>query len=144
MPTPEANKERIGRGVWECFHSFPYTLQALPAGEEMERGLRAYRAMVESVFRLYPCQSCRDHLQRWRELHLRQLDEAVERGRSRGPLGVVESLCVWAFKLHNSVTRRKLSERPGSVRVTPFLALEERGSLAEILHALSHRYNIVY
>lgn len=143
MDAPERNKERIGRGVWECFHSFPYTLQALPP-EDLESGIDAYRALAESVFRLYPCMICRRHLQANRLEHLRRLDQAVRAGRATGPSGIVRELCLWAFELHNGVTLRKRASRARGVISNRFIALEEAGDDDATLAALSERYNIVY
>ena len=145
MCSVERVKERIGRGVWEAFHSFPYTLwDAAGSPEALAEGARAYRAMVESVFLLYPCASCRGHIQEMRAQELRRLDGAIAAHLgAASPLPLIQALCLWAFRLHNRVTRRKRPPGARAVLSSRYLDLESAAP-SVILEALSSQYNIVY
>lgn len=133
----ERIKDRVGRGTWECLHAFPYTLYDFGPGSARD-AVALYRGMVLGIFALFPCEKCRRHIAEFREEELRRL-LAIEERAGEPVEETIRNLALWAFRLHNRVTR---AAKPAG-HTNGFLEIESRGTEA-VLQRLDTRYNIVY
>jgi hypothetical protein len=149
-------KQRISRGTWQVLHSFAYTIRDVGPS-----GILRYIALVEATFDMFPCCMCRAHIEEHRVEWMRDLidrvdrciparatvlapagstsREALEAARLAQLLLIIDEIVLWAFRVHNSVTR--LVKRGAT---NEYIEMESRGNEDDILHALDRRFNIVY
>jgi hypothetical protein len=139
---------RIGRSAWTVIHSFPYTI-AHNDGDVYERILK-YILLVELMFDLYPCHKCRNHIQKLRSIEFTGLCSSIARRNDSilkcecDARASIEAIALWAFRLHNTVTRHVKKDDDDVDKNTMFLHLEESATDAEIVQVLDGLYNIVY
>lgn len=95
---PHDVKQRLGASTWDVIHSFPYTLYDSPAHS------LHYALLVEMVFDLFPCASCREHIGQRRGAWVRELSAILDTISTVFPIEeVISEVALWAFRVHNEV-----------------------------------------
>ena len=110
--------DAIGQCVWGVLHSFVYSVEDSRRGTLQDR-LDAYFGLVVSIQRLYPCLTCFENLNDT-TVHRKCVDECGSicgrptYAREASTSGKIDAesacnaLALWAFRLHNSVSRWKM------------------------------------
>lgn len=92
----------------------------------------------------YPCEVCRDHISKSMDDWMEALDRACEGAEERDRERVVNDVAIWAFRVHNDVTRTV----HGAAARNEFIDMEARLDAGEgrdeIIRRLDGMYNIVY
>ena len=103
-----ATWDSVGTAVWGVLHTFAYSVEDARRGTLQQR-LDAYVDLVNSIKRLYPCFECYTNMNGIHEALMADCC-ALCAHASRTGCGAREaanSLAMWAFRLHNAVTRWK-------------------------------------
>ena len=142
-------RHNIGHSTWTVLHSFPYSIVRNDDRGNTKDYLAKYLLLVDAVFDLYPCHMCWMDIQQFRVKEHDSLINSLE-GLTDSKQ-IIHKLVMWAFRLHNFVTRKLHWYDSGVHNKTDHIYLILEESLdkniieeEEILSHLDKLYNIVY
>lgn len=141
----EAIKKKIGNSTWTVIHSFLYKIQCASFGDqEVRLSIARYKTIVRYVMLSYPCEVCRVHIRESIDEWLEALDRACEGAEGRVRERVVNEVALWAFRVHNDVTRTVRGEAARNEFIDMEAHLDAGEGREEVIRMLDGMYNIVY
>ena len=106
--------------------------------------------MVDLLFELYPCQKCRTHINALKPLLMDGMCQSIA-SNNQSDITVqcdarasVDAIVLWAFRLHNEVTRHVEQDIGYSSEESAYFLKLEKESDKVILKKMDELYNIVY
>lgn len=141
----EAVKKRIGNSTWTVIHSFLYKIQCSGVeGQDIRMSLARYKTIVMYLMMQYPCEACRVHIRASMDGWMEALDSACKGAEKRDRERVVNDVAIWAFRVHNDVTRTVHGSAARNEFIDMQAQLDAGEGRDEIIRRLDELYNIVY